>query len=175
MKWEWRDATLGLIVKANNTLALQATGAPKLVLPGNFATVTASSVTVTYNNTGAAVNQTIVIGSISAPITNVANNTTAIAVKDFDATILDFVNIHGDFAFKKTGADLAIAVSGASATLKAGSFEIGVTNAKLGLIIKADGGTILEASGTPKLVLQLISERSKPRALVLNTTTPQPM
>ncbi|MFN0077230.1 MAG: DUF4347 domain-containing protein, partial [Prosthecobacter sp.] len=146
------SATLGLLVTAAGKIALQASGAPRLVLPGNFSAISATSVTVSYNNTGADVNTTVIIGSVTAPIV-VTNNTTSISVTGFEASLLDFVTVKGDFGFQKNGNDMIIAASGASATLKVGTTEVGVSNATLGLIIKDGGGTILQASGAPRLVL----------------------
>ena len=146
------SATLGMVVTAAGKIALQASGTPRLVLPGNFNGISATSVTVSYNNTGADVNTSVVIGSITAPVV-VANNTTSVSVTGFEATLLDFVTVKGNFGFQKSGSDMVIAASGASATLKVGTTEVGVTNATLGLIIKDGGGTILQASGAPRLVL----------------------
>ena len=147
------SATFGMIVKSSGTIALQATGTPVLTLSSNFANITATSVTVTYNNTGADVNTSVTVGSIVAPIV-VANGTTAISVTGLNATVLNFVTISGNFGFKKTSTgDIIIAASGASATLTAGSYAVGVTNATLGLILQSGGGTIFQASGTPLLNL----------------------
>ena len=146
------SATLGMVVTAAGKIALQASGTPRLALPGNFNGISATSVSVSYNNTGADVNTSVVIGSLTAPIV-VTNNTTSITVTGFEATLLDFVTLKGNFGFQKSGSDMVIAASGASATLKVGSTEVGVTNATLGLIIKDGGGTILQASGAPRLVL----------------------
>jgi glycosyltransferase involved in cell wall biosynthesis len=52
----------------NVTLEAMASGTPVLTLPGNLVSVKATSVTVAYNNTGADVDTTIAIGTVTAPV-----------------------------------------------------------------------------------------------------------
>ena len=147
------NATLALIVKADGTLALQASGSPTLVLPASLGVATATSVTVLYNNTGADVNMTVDIGSVSAPL-NVANGVIAVTAIGFHASIANFVTLDGNFGFRKeTNGDIVVAATGTSAVLTAGSFEVGVTNATLALVLKSTGKLALQATGSPRLVL----------------------
>ena len=75
-----------MILKADGKIALQADGAAVLNLGSGFASATATSVTVSYNNTGADVAMTATVGVVSAPI-NVLNNTTTITATGLNATI----------------------------------------------------------------------------------------
>ena len=115
------NATLGLIIKPTQKIALQATGAAQFNLGNGFASATATSVAVIYNNTGANVNTTaaVTIGSVSVSAPIVVNNgVTAIAVTGLDAQVAGFVTLTGNFGFKKTtGGDLIIASNNASALL----------------------------------------------------------
>ena len=70
-------ATLGLLIKSDNTLALQASGTFAMSLGSGFASVTATKVTVEYNNTGADLDTTATVGTVSAPL-KVLNNVTAV-------------------------------------------------------------------------------------------------
>ena len=80
-------ATLGLLIKQDNTLALQASGALNLNLGSSFGSLSADSVVVAYNNTGADIDMTATVGSLSAPI-KVTDNTIAVAVLGFKAPSL---------------------------------------------------------------------------------------
>ena len=145
-------AKLGVIIKPNSTFALQATGTPILTLPSALGSVKATSLSVLYNNTGADVNTSVTIGSITAPV-KVTDGTIAVTAIGFEATIANFVTIKGDFGFKKQGGDISIAAANASALLTAGSFTAGVKNATLAVIIKGSGGLAIQATGTPVLTL----------------------
>ena len=118
-------AKLGVLVKADETLALQTTGgALSLNLGSGFATATASTVNVRFNNTGAAVNQTLDVTTggttISAPI-NVANGTISVVVGGLDAQVGGFVTLTGDMGFKKNAAGRLIAAgNNVNATLDVG-------------------------------------------------------
>ena len=145
-------ATFGLIVKQDQTLALQATGAASLTLGSGFASATATSVSVAYNNTGANIDTTINItvagNAVSAPV-KVDQGVTAVVVTGLNAQVLNFVTITGDFGFRKNAnGDLEVAASSATARLEVGSaVKAGVTAATFGLIVKADQKLALQATG----------------------------
>ena len=150
-------ATFGLVVKNAGGIAFDGSGAVAVTIPG-LTSITSSSVRVSYNTTGAALNQTLVLGSISALI-DVATGTvgspfTLVSALGFNATFTNFVTISGDFGFKKNASgDLEVAVNGATALLTTAAASLGVTSANLGLLIKSGGGLALSASGTPQLTL----------------------
>ena len=145
-------ATVGLIVTPDQKLALQATGGTSsLNLGGGFASATATSVGVSYNNTGADVNSTItgLGGLISAPV-NVLDGVTSVTVTGLEATVVDFVTIRGDFGLEKTaGGDLEVVGNSVDARLQlAGDLvDVGVTGAKLGVLVKADETLALQTTG----------------------------
>ena len=158
------DARLALVLNTDGTMALDASGTPEIVL-GSFASVTASSVTVEYNSstTDYSAGQTITVGGVSATLASPAATVSgtppvttayaAVTVTGFDATILNFVTITGNFGFQDDAAGLEVVANGASAVLSAGSFKVGVTDASLALVLNTDGTMALDASGTPEIVL----------------------
>ena len=145
-------ATVGLIVTPDQKLALQATGGTSsLNLGGGFASATATSVGVSYNNTGSDVDSTItgLGGVISAPV-NVVDGVTSVTVTGLEATVVDFVTISGDFGLEKTaGGDLEVVGNSVDARLQlAGDLvDVGVTGAKLGVLVKADETLALQTTG----------------------------
>ena len=151
------SATFGLVVKNGGGVVFDGSGAASLTLPG-LATATATSVRVSYNTTGAAVNQTITLGAVSALIDvalgSVGSPFTQVTAAGFSGSFTNFVTISGDFGFKKnSGGDLEVAVSGASALLSTPAATIGVSSASLGLLVKSTGGIALSASGSAVLTL----------------------
>jgi hypothetical protein len=131
---------------------LQASGTPVLTLPTAFASVSVAKVTVSYNNTAKAVDTRVTVGAVSAPLT-VAANTAAVVATGFEASLGGFVTLKGDFGFSKTGNDIQVVAQGASALLTAGGVAVGVTGAELAVMLPAQGGVQLQASGTPVLTL----------------------
>jgi hypothetical protein len=142
--------SLGLLLQSSGGVILQASGTPVLRLPGALAEVSMQQVTVYYNSTKLAVKQSLTVGSVTAPI-DVPGSTIAVVVKGFEAVIGGSVRLSGDFGFQKRGDDLSLVVAGAKASLKVGSFEVGVRDASVGALIKSNGTLALQVSGTPFL------------------------
>ncbi len=122
------------------------------MLPVDFATVTASSVSVAYNNTASAVNTTLNVGGITTTV-NVAANTTAVTATGLNATISNFVTLSGNFGFQKSGSDIVTVATNASAIMSGAGFSVGLTGATLAMLLKSDGTMALQASGTPVLTV----------------------
>ena len=107
---------------------------------------------VRFNNTGAAVNQTLDVTTggttISAPI-NVADGTISVVVGGLDAQVGGFVTLTGDMGFKKNAAGRLIAAgNNVNATLDVGGVvEAGVSGATVGLIVTPDQKLALQATG----------------------------
>jgi hypothetical protein len=147
------DASLALLLPASGGLVFQASGSPKLTLPGVFTGIQVEKVSVLYNNTTAArEGLTLEVGDVRAAL-SVPADTIAVAVTGFEAVITDFVRIRGNLAFQKQGDTIAAVGSGIEAVLSAGESQAGVTAGTFGMLLPSSGGVILQASGTP--VLQL--------------------
>ena len=86
---------------------------------------------------------------ISAPV-NVVDGVTSVTVTGLEATVVDFVTISGDFGLEKTaGGDLEVVGNSVDARLQlAGDLvDVGVTGAKLGVLVKADETLALQTTG----------------------------
>ena len=125
---------------------------------------------VRFNNTGAAVNQTLAVTTggttISAPI-NVADGTISVAVGGLDAQVGGFVTLSGDMGFKKNAAGRLIAAGNdVNATLDVGSVvSAGVSGATVGLIVTPDQKLALQATGgTSSLTWAAASPARRPPA-----------
>jgi hypothetical protein len=143
-----RDATLGALVKPNGTVALQATGTPYLTLPSAITAVIdlqLKDLSVSYNTTGAAVDQTLTAGTLKVPIT-VASGGTAdpylVVGGSASMTIGGFVNISGSFGFARrvdlASGRTAVMIGAADVRGSAGSDEFTLTNGDLGLVLFED-------------------------------------
>ncbi|MEN9546141.1 MAG: hypothetical protein RLZZ356_873, partial [Verrucomicrobiota bacterium] len=146
------SGSFGLLLPSTGGVVLQASGTPVLRLPGTFAEVSMTKVSVYYNSTELSVRRTLTVGSISA-LVDVPKDTMAVVAEGFRAVIGGSVQFSGDFGFQKRGDDISIAVVGAHASLKAGGFEAGIRNATLGALVKPNGTVALKATGTPYLTL----------------------
>ena len=147
------DASLALLLPASGGLVFQASGSPKLTLPGVFSGIQVEKVSVLYNNTTAdREGLTLEVGDVRASL-SVQANTIAVSVTGFEAVLTDFVRIRGNLAFQKQGDSIAVVGAGIEAVLTAGEFQAGVTGGSFGLLLPSSGGVILQASGTPVLRL----------------------
>ena len=92
-------ATVALVVHGDGKLALQATGAAALSLGSGFATASAETLAVAYNNTGETVDRTVTVSvdgiSVSAPL-KVINGQTAVVAKGLKAQVKDFVTLRSE-------------------------------------------------------------------------------
>jgi hypothetical protein len=151
-----KDASLALLIRGDQKLALQASGAVDLSLGAGFASATATSVSVVFNNTGVDQDRVLAVAlgtrTISAALKAV-DNTTVVSMEGLSAQVGGFVRLGGNFGFRKQGDDIQVVAQGASALLTAGGVEVGVTGAELALMLPAQGGVQLQASGTPVLTL----------------------
>ena len=113
------NGSLAMLLNDNDTKAIDASGA--LILSGaGFGSATATEVKVQFNNTGATVNETITINSVSASIDNVADGAGSISVTGVNLTVTDFVSLSGSIGFKKSGADIIAVGTSVTAELSAG-------------------------------------------------------
>ena len=125
--------------------SLQATGSPYLTLPKSVTSVIDLQIrdlSVSYNNTGEAVDQTLTAGSLSVPI-QVGKGGKAdpyLAVGgSVSLTIAGFINVSGSFGFARqvdttTGRTMVL-IGAANVTGSAGSDEFTLTNGDLGLVL----------------------------------------
>jgi hypothetical protein len=159
-----RDARLAMVIRGDQKLAVQATGAADLNLGDGFATASATSIGVAFNNTGADVaNRTLTVSvgatTVSAPL-SVRNGQASVVINGLQAQVAGFVTLSGDFGVERVrgsspAADELLVVSNnASAGLKAGSvLRAGVRNATVALAIRGDGKLALQATGAAELNL----------------------
>ncbi|MFM8573836.1 MAG: hypothetical protein ACKOAU_19730, partial [Pirellula sp.] len=178
-----RNTTMALVINEDQTFILQATGLPEINLGNRFDPgVSATTLGVSYNNTGRDVDQTysINVGDVvlSIPV-KVDNDVATVLAMGFQATIVNFVSISGDFAFQKrpaTGdepASLYVVANRVNASLNLGTtVQAGVFNATLAMIITQDGKIAMQASGGSLLDLGdgFLSASSEYAVVVFNDT-----
>jgi hypothetical protein len=157
-------ATVAVMIRGDQKLVLQATGAAELSLGDGFASASATAVGVAFNNTGAdIVNRTVTVAvgdvSVSAPL-NVKNGQAALVVTGLQAQVAGFVSLSGDFGIQRTpGAtaaqdELLIVSNQAAAALTAGTLvRAGVSKATVALMIRGDQKVALQATGAADLSL----------------------
>ncbi|MDO8317800.1 LEPR-XLL domain-containing protein, partial [Rhodoferax sp.] len=144
------SGAFGLVSDASG-LVFEAVGALSLS-GGGFASVSASSARVVFNNTGVLqTGRTLSFaGDFSYTFEDVAasSNLQAVGVTGLSANLGSGLSIGGNFAFEKDASINAMRVvaKNASAQVGAGSMAVGVSNANLGLSVSA-AGRVLEASG----------------------------
>ena len=133
----------GMAFEASGTLALSG---------GGFASVSAQSVRVVLNRTG--VSQTGHVlnfaGSLSYTFGDVAASSSlqSVSVVGLAASLGSGLSVAGNFFFEKdaTSNSMRVVALNASAKVSAGTFNVGVAQASLGLVISS-AGRVLEASG----------------------------
>ncbi|MCX7258156.1 MAG: hypothetical protein NTZ64_15960, partial [Polaromonas sp.] len=133
----------GMAFEARGTLALSG---------GGFASVSAQSVRVVLNRTG--VSQTGHVlnfaGSLSYTFGDVAASSSlqSVSVVGLAASLGSGLSVAGNFFFEKdaTSNSMRVVALNASAKVSAGTFNVGVAQASLGLVISS-AGRVLEASG----------------------------
>ncbi|NBP24343.1 MAG: hypothetical protein EBU81_07305, partial [Proteobacteria bacterium] len=159
-----RDARLAMVIRGDQKLAVQATGAADLNLGAGFATASATSIGVAFNNTGAdVVNRTLTVSvgatTVSAPL-SVRNGQASVVINGLQAQVAGFVTLSGDFGVERVRGstpatdELLVVSNQASAGLNAGSvLRAGVRNATVALVIRGDGKLALQATGAAELNL----------------------
>ncbi|MEW6157129.1 MAG: calcium-binding protein, partial [Verrucomicrobiota bacterium] len=142
------SGTLAAIFTATGTKALEFSASNISITAGGFASVTASSVNVELNDTGATVTHNpLTIGTVSAPI-DVADGVTSFSVTGLNFVLGDFVEITGNFGFRRSGAALEIAASSVTAELTVPGFTVSASGGTLALLIHADGTKAMQIGAT---------------------------
>ena len=166
-------AQIGLVFGATpGTYALVATGTAT-VLGASGITLT-GTVTVTYNDTGAAVNQTIAIaGSTSPGVTvNLASGSQATPLESAALTngqiAIAGQTLAGSFAFTPVTGGVSIAASGVSLSL--GSGLVSVTNGN-GTFVVTSGGIAGSVSATVTTTIAGVTINGGTDSVNVNTTT----
>jgi len=176
-------ATVALMIRGDQKLALQATGAVDLSLGNGFASASATAVGVAFNNTEADIeNRTVTVSigavSVSAPL-NVKKGEAALVVSGLQAQVAGFVTVSGNFGVQRTpGAtaaqdELVFVSNQAAASLTAGTLvRAGVSNAALAVMIRGDQKLALQATGAVDLSLGngFASARASEIGIAFNNT-----
>ncbi|MBW6487089.1 MAG: LEPR-XLL domain-containing protein, partial [Syntrophobacterales bacterium] len=142
-------ASLGLVIRSTGKTALEAKGT-LAVTGGSFASVSATEVKVRYNDTNEAfTGQTIAAGGVSFTFGTMpaATSLTGVSLTGLAASFGDVFTIGGNFEVEKSGGDVKIVASSASAILSVSDFKVGVNNGVLGLVIKGNGEKAFEVDG----------------------------
>ncbi|MBI3450386.1 MAG: LEPR-XLL domain-containing protein, partial [Acidobacteria bacterium] len=147
------DGSIALLLRSDSTTpgvttkALKATGGAFLTA-GDFAQVTIQSATVKLNNTNTnfSTNPLLLdIDGVQATL-DVAPNTQSVSVVGLNAEFGGFVNVSGNFGFRKqvTGTVTEIQATGSmiDVSLKVGTvFEAGVNDGSIALLLRSDSTT----------------------------------
>jgi hypothetical protein len=140
----------GATLTSKPTIAVSAAGALQASLGGDFASVSATSAGISFNNTGVDQDRTFAVGPITQSLKAKAG-ITAVTATGFNATLNGFATLSGNFAFIiGTAADTyEIAATNVSAELKAGSVvKVGVTGATLAAVLNTSTGKLaLQTTG----------------------------
>ena len=137
------NGTLALVLQSDGTMALQASGSASIVLGDDFASISADSVTVKYNNTTTDyTGQTVTVGGITAPLDVPAGSTPnpfeSVVATNFQAQLANFISLKGDFSFSEaTSGDPRILVSASDLTATLGNQTLSaqIDGASFGLVI----------------------------------------
>ncbi|WP_420226204.1 hypothetical protein [Pigmentiphaga litoralis] len=147
------QGSFGLVIGATGLITLEAQGSAHLV-GGDFGSVSAQSALLRFNQSTSAFTGTVLsFGSFDYTFGDMpASASATVNVQGLNAVVSNSFVVSGDFAFGRdavTGA-MQIVASHAYVALRSGSFDVGVSNASVGLLVQDTGphaGTILEASG----------------------------
>jgi len=146
---EITDASFGLVVTSSNTYAIEATGTAALTgLPGFALSGTFYAERSTLSTD---INRTVTVNGQSVSI-NVGANARRFAGDDVQFGITGFAAVEGDFAFDVSGTNVTAVATNVTATMQAGPFYAGLTNASLGLILTDADTMALEVHGGFSLV-----------------------
>jgi hypothetical protein len=132
-------------------------------LGSGFASVSATGVGISYNNTGRNMAQTVSIRvgavDVSVPVA-VEDKVATVVVNGLQARVADFVTLSGSFAFQSrpaTATDQAafvVVTRDAAAALAVGDVvKAGVKNATMALVIRDDQKLAFQATGAAELNL----------------------
>jgi hypothetical protein len=101
------DTTLALVINEDETFVIQAAGLPDIHLGSGFdASVSATAVGFSYNNTGRDWDQTVSVnvGDVDVSVAvQVRDDVATAIVTDLEARVADYVSLAGTFAFEKHG------------------------------------------------------------------------
>ncbi|WP_169805972.1 LEPR-XLL domain-containing protein, partial [Azohydromonas lata] len=146
------NGSFGLVILADKSgYTLQADASTVTISGGSFASVGASSASLSVNTSGAAqAARTLQFGNFSYSIGAMAAQALPVLrVTGLHATLGGTFTLAGDFAFQQsTGGDMQALASGASVSMAAGGAQAGVKNTEVALVIQSGGGALLEAAGT---------------------------
>ena len=141
---EITDASFGLIVTSSNNYAFEATGTAALTgLPGFSMSGTFYAERSTLS---ADIQRQVTVNGQSVTI-DVGANARRFAGDDVEFDITGFASVAGDFAFDLSGTNLTAVATNVTATMQAGPFSAGLTNASMGLILTETNTMALEALG----------------------------
>ena len=153
------NGSLGLVLNADNSYLLEASGALYLS-GGDFASVSASNATLRLNTTGLAqAQQVLQVGDYTHTLSAMsALADPVLHITALQARLGDSLSLAGDFAFERDAStgELQVLANAASASVRAGGMHAGVSDAQIALVISndpANGGIVLQASGAADLVL----------------------
>lgn len=146
------NASFGLLVLPDNTYAIEASGAA-FVDGGGFASVSATSALLRFNNTGTDLSgQALTAGAVSHTFGSLASVATpALSVTGLSARVADTFLLSGDYAFERdaTTHGMELLATNAAVSVLAGGFSAGVSGAQVAIVLDATTGSVdlLEASG----------------------------
>ena len=156
------DTTLALVINEDETFVIQAAGLPDIHLGIGFdASVSATAVGFSYNNTGRDWDQTVSVnvGDVDVSVAvQVRDDVATAIVTDLEARVADYVSLAGTFAFEKqpasaeSTASFLVVAQDASAFLDIGTaVHVGVSDVELAMVLLEDGRLALQTSGAAEL------------------------
>lgn len=172
------DGALALVINADGTKALDASGNPVIEgLPFDLPLTTDGLVVRVQLNDSpfdyAAEPLDLNIGGVEASLA-IPPATQSVSVTGLEFAIADFVSLSGDFAFRKSGVDLQLAASDVQAALSLADpsvFSTGISDGRLGILLPAAGGVALQASGSAFLDAADFASVSVQQATIKYNTT----
>ncbi|MFT6434600.1 MAG: hypothetical protein ACJAVI_002649, partial [Candidatus Azotimanducaceae bacterium] len=142
--------SLALILNTSNEIALSVVGNNLIFQGGNFASASAVSISVNYNETAtdfSTASQMINIDGISATL-NAARGTASVLIDDLSVDISGFATLTGDFGFSLDGTSVIGVAGDVSVRMIAGGLTVGLDAGALGMEFFSDNTMVVEANGT---------------------------
>ncbi|MBU3940297.1 LEPR-XLL domain-containing protein, partial [bacterium] len=141
-----KEATFGMYI-IGDEIAMEATGS--VVLEGlDFGLPTADSVYVKLNETAIDFTDAVInIGTSSYTFSDMSVGLKEVSISNLEVNLSEFVSLSGDFGFYQNGADVVAVGLSASASINAGDYGVGVSNASVVLVMGEDG-VVMHADGT---------------------------
>ncbi|MCI0497883.1 MAG: hypothetical protein L0Z54_06305, partial [Thermoplasmata archaeon] len=138
---------LAIMLNDSGTRAVYATGT--FAISGGDLFGAGGTITVKLNDTGTTfTSEDVTVGSVTVTIDSLPNGAESVSGVDLQLSVSDFVSIEADLGFAIDGTDVRATADNVDASVEAGSFSVGVTGGKLGLVLEDGGAMALEASGT---------------------------